>query len=100
MLPHRNILGVVSFEMLPEASLLAVPLATGGNTLQHMQSRQCAPMAEDEVRSLFTQLLRGMEHMHKAGVVHHDIKCEKFSAGIDGRSRPVTSDCRLWIRWS
>lgn len=75
---HCNLLPLLSFKSKSTYSLLVLPLATGGDSLKYMQSRGCTPLPEADARSLFIQLVNGVEHMHKSGFVHRDIKCENI----------------------
>ena len=75
---HPNVLSLVDFVSEPNYNLLATELATGGDTLELMHKRHCEPLAESEVRVLFLQLVNAVEHLHRHGVVHRDIKCENL----------------------
>ena len=76
--PHPNVLSAVDFQSEATHTVLAMPLATGGDTLKFMMERNCTPLAESEVRGLFSQLLDAVEHIHRNGIVHRDIKCENL----------------------
>lgn len=76
--PHRNVLPLVSFKKTDSYTLLALPLATGGDTLRLMQERGLAGLPEADARGLFVQLVAAVKHMHAHGVVHRDIKCENI----------------------
>lgn len=76
--PHENVLPLLSFKNADDYTLLATPLATGGDTLRLMQSRNLVPLPEADTRGLFVQLMHGIRHMHNAGIVHRDIKCENL----------------------
>lgn len=83
--PHRNVLRLYSFASLPEAAIVVMQLATGGDTLKLMQERALRPLPEADARRLFRQLLAALQHLHNHGLVHRDVKCENLL--LTGHSR-------------
>ena len=98
--PHPNILRLVSFEKLgQEATLLATPLATGGDSLKLMQQRNLAPLPETDARGLFSQLMSGIKYLHDTGIVHRDIKCENLLLTGAQRRSLVIADFGFAAKW-
>jgi len=56
-----------------DSDLLMVMELVRGETLESV-SRRCAPLPPDSAASLVSQILSALEHAHRAGVVHRDMK--------------------------
>lgn len=97
--PHPHLLSLVSFTEAADHSILALPLATGGDTLKYMQERGCVPLSEDSARPLFVQLVDAVSHMHKNGFVHRDIKCENILLAGPERRDIILGDFGFAGRW-
>ena len=54
-----------------------------GDLLEYLNSS--AELSEDEIRTLFQQLVLSMAYCHREKVVHRDIKCENIL--LDGKGR-------------
>jgi len=62
--------------------MIVMEAAMGGDLYSHvMECRR--PLSEEESRTLFSQMLRGVEQMHARGVAHRDLKLE--NAVLDDR---------------
>ena len=55
---------------------LIMNLAENGDLLEYIRER--GPMADDEARRLFRQLIAATEYFHGLGIVHRDLKCENL----------------------
>jgi len=55
---------------------LIMNLAENGDLLEYIRER--GPMADDEARRLFRQLITATEYFHGLGIVHRDLKCENL----------------------
>ena len=51
-------------------------LCVPGDLRRYIDGR--GPMANEEARRLFKQLICATEYMHSLGVVHRDLKCENI----------------------
>lgn len=56
--------------------VLVMEFAAGGDLLRHVRQRR--RLAEECAQELFKQLLDGLSHIHRCGVVHRDIKLENL----------------------
>ena len=54
-----------------------------GDLLEYLNGSD--DLSENEIRTLFQQLVLGMAHCHKEKVVHRDIKCENILLDAKGR---------------
>lgn len=97
--PHPNVLRLVDFQTETVYALLATPLATGGDTLKFMLNRRSVPLSEMEARGLFAQLVDGVDHLHRHGVVHRDIKCENLLLTGPRRRQLIIADFGFATRY-
>eukprot|EP00732_Lithocolla_globosa_P006281 Lithocolla_globosa_v1_NODE_7184_length_982_cov_4.464941.p1 type:complete len:215 gc:universal NODE_7184_length_982_cov_4.464941:35-679(+) len=75
---HNNIIEFKDFYETKTHYFLILEIATDGDLFDKIsvlvQDNKC--LSEDEARSIFIQVLRGVQYMHENGVVHRDIKAE------------------------
>lgn len=96
---HQNLIHLVDFHASSKFSALTLPLYPEGDSLQLMMRRRCTGLPEDDVRRLFVQLVDVVVHIHAAGFIHRDIKCENILlGGPDGRM-VVLADLGFAGRW-
>ena len=95
---HPNVLRLASFVEDDRFSMTLLQLADG-DTLQMMQERKLSPLTEDEVRHLFSHLVSGLMHLHNAGVVHRDIKCENLLLTGPDRRTLLIADFGYATHW-
>ncbi|KAI0067568.1 kinase-like protein [Artomyces pyxidatus] len=80
---HPNIVTLHRVVGFGEFIFFVFELCTGGNLLQHIQSRTFA-RNDDMIKIAFVQLLDAVEHCHVRGVAHRDIKPENILCSSDG----------------
>lgn len=85
--PHPHVLELLQSIEWHGQQLLLFELATT-DLLQWlnrigMSSQQ--PLREKESRRIFSQMLRGVSHLHYHGIVHRDLKLENFLIMADGQ---------------
>ena len=69
---HPNVVRVFNFGRYGPSFFLAMELLTGPNLKQIVDER--APLDVHEAVLLTVQMLRGIDALHKAGVIHRDLK--------------------------
>ncbi|PRP78141.1 kinase [Planoprotostelium fungivorum] len=62
---------------------LVMDLVEGCNLYDYLQKNSCGHMAETRVKKMFKGLARGLEHSHRQGIAHLDIKPENIMVGKD-----------------
>ena len=89
-LDHPYIIKVIAFSPEPftwmkirgdrEALFIALELADGGDLFHYVN---VAPFSEATARFYFRQLIEAVDHLHKKGMVHRDLKMENLLLDID-----------------
>ena len=69
---HPNVVRVINFGRYGPSFFFAMEFLTGSNLKQVVQER--APLDAGEAVSIAVQILRGIDALHKAGVIHRDLK--------------------------
>lgn len=92
--PHPNIIGYRGFYTTTKKSAdghetfyIALEAALGGELFDKVLDR--GMLGEEYSRSLFKQMLAGVQHMHAAGVAHRDLKLENVILDGDGTPKWV-----------
>ncbi|XP_072369537.1 hormonally up-regulated neu tumor-associated kinase homolog A [Scyliorhinus torazame] len=108
MIRHPNITQLLDILETENSYYLVMELCTGGNLMHKIYDRKI--LEEAEVRRYIKQLTLAVEHVHRAGVVHRDLKIENLlldeknnlklidfglsnCAGILGYSDPFSTQC-------
>ncbi|XP_059824657.1 hormonally up-regulated neu tumor-associated kinase homolog A isoform X1 [Hypanus sabinus] len=108
MIRHPNITQLLDILETENSYYLVMELCTGGNLMHKMYDKKI--LEEAEARRYIRQLTLAVEHLHRAGVVHRDLKIENLlldeenniklidfglsnCAGILGYSDPFSTQC-------
>jgi eukaryotic-like serine/threonine-protein kinase len=75
-LAHPNIISVTDFGHMQDGSLFLVMEFLAGESLSAAIAG--GPMPLPRALNILTQMLRGLEHAHAAGVIHRDLKPENI----------------------
>lgn len=83
---HPNIAGLIATATInrvdqngkvrPHYKLVVMEVVNGRELAEHVAIE--GPMRESVARSIFLQILDGLAHMHKRGVIHRDLKPENM----------------------
>ncbi|KAJ8368562.1 hypothetical protein SKAU_G00085900 [Synaphobranchus kaupii] len=108
MIRHPNIAQLLEIMETDNNYYLVTELCLGGNLMNRIYEKQ--HLEEREVQKYILQLVMAVEHLHRAGVVHRDLKIENLlldendniklidfglsnSAGILGYTDPFSTQC-------
>jgi len=70
-LHHANVVSVIDVGELPDKRQVLVMELAVGESLDELMAQ---PMPRDRIVRVLSQLLRGLDHAHAAGLVHRDLK--------------------------
>jgi len=73
---HPNIVTFAEVYRSGEELLIVMEYCPGGDLYDYVQSKR--RLSEDEARSLFIQILKGLYWCHKQGIVNRDIKLDNI----------------------
>lgn len=108
MIRHPNITQLLDILETENSYYLVMELCSGGNLMHKIYERK--RLEEHEARKYIRQLIQAVEHLHRAGVVHRDLKIENLlldenndiklidfglsnCAGILGYTDPFSTQC-------
>ncbi|NXX93859.1 HUNK kinase, partial [Centropus bengalensis] len=108
MIRHPNIAQLLDILETENSYYLVMELCPGGNLMHKIYEKK--RLEENEARKYIRQLILAVEHLHRAGVVHRDLKIENLlldednniklidfglsnCAGILGYSDPFSTQC-------
>ncbi|XP_038244091.1 hormonally up-regulated neu tumor-associated kinase isoform X2 [Dermochelys coriacea] len=108
MIRHPNIAQLLDILETENSYYLVMELCPGGNLMHKIYDKK--RLEEYEARKYIRQLILAVEHLHRAGVVHRDLKIENLlldednniklidfglsnCAGILGYSDPFSTQC-------
>ncbi|MFN7751040.1 MAG: protein kinase domain-containing protein [Pseudomonadota bacterium] len=80
---HPNIVQVYEYGKTGDLAFIAMELVAGRSLHDDLAARRRYTLRE--VRNLMTQLLDALEHSHRQGVVHRDVKPANILLGDDNR---------------
>ena len=87
-LQHKHIVPVVEEYEDESAFFLVMPFASGGSLFRTVRNKT---LTEFETRNFTSQALAAVEHVHKLGYVHADIKPHNFLLN------PVEGKFHVWL---
>ena len=96
---NTNILQLVETVAENDRMYIVTDFVDGGDILKYMQDRGCRPLAEEEARRLFRELVFALDAVHRSGWVHRDIKCENVLLSA-ARDRVIIADFGFAGKWS
>ncbi|XP_043927349.1 hormonally up-regulated neu tumor-associated kinase [Protopterus annectens] len=108
MIRHPNITQLLDILETENSYYLVMELCPGGNLMHRIYEKK--RLEEQEARKYIRQLIQAVEHLHRFGVVHRDLKIENLlldednniklidfglsnCAGILGYSDPFSTQC-------
>ncbi|KAG9263696.1 hormonally up-regulated neu tumor-associated kinase [Astyanax mexicanus] len=108
MIRHPNITQLLDILETENSYYLVMELCPGGNLMNYIYEKK--RLDEREAQKYIRQLVMAVEHLHRAGVVHRDLKIENLlldeedniklidfglsnCAGILGYSEPFSTQC-------
>lgn len=82
---HGNVVDVYDVGREDDVLYIVMQLVEGED-LKHLIQRE-APLPRERVRSITAQVLDGLAAIHRAGIIHRDIKPQNILIGRDGIAR-------------
>jgi alkyl hydroperoxide reductase subunit AhpC/tRNA A-37 threonylcarbamoyl transferase component Bud32 len=83
-LQHPHLCTIFSVDDSEGVPLIVMEYVSGGSLAERLKS---GPVSAIEARTLGTQVARGIEAAHRAGIVHGDLKPENILIGADGAAK-------------
>jgi len=90
---HQNIAGLLQYNEKTDFHYLVFQHILGQDLFTYLEKLNFAPRSEFEARSIITQILQAIKHIHKNNIAHRDIKLENIL--IDNRGRVYVIDLGL-----
>ncbi|KAL4419974.1 hypothetical protein ABPG75_007072 [Micractinium tetrahymenae] len=75
-LDHPNVVGLKEYFVWAGRLCLVMELLPGGELLDLVLEK--GPFSEDDARTVFRQLLEGVDYLHRMGVTHRDLKLDNL----------------------
>ncbi|EFN51045.1 hypothetical protein CHLNCDRAFT_37582, partial [Chlorella variabilis] len=75
-LEHPNVVGLREYFVESNRVYLIMELLRGGELLDAVNTH--GPFSEEDARTIFLQLMRGVQYLHSVGVVHRDLKLDNL----------------------
>ncbi|MEZ4489459.1 MAG: protein kinase [Cyanobacteriota/Melainabacteria group bacterium] len=92
-LAHQNLVSTLDFDVSPSGQpYLVMDYAEGVTLKDHLAAVGALPL--DQIHDIFKQILAGIAHAHKEGVVHRDLKTSNIVLvdDEDGKLRAMVID--------
>jgi len=89
LLKHKNIAKMERHYQQGDEFHLVFEYVEGSDLFAVMSESDFAPLPESTVGKLFVQILQGMNHAHKKGVFHRDLKLENIMVTFDGKVKII-----------
>jgi len=83
-LQHPHIVGATDFFIEQGASCLVMPYLNGGSVADLLDSR--APLDLTSALTISSQILSALDHAHRQGIIHRDVKPSNILLDTDGRA--------------
>jgi len=71
---HPNIVRLIGYEQIGNTHCIAMEAILSGELFARVNKNGMLP--EEECRFIFAQMLAGVQHMHRNGIAHRDLKLE------------------------
>jgi len=90
---HHNIAGLLQYNEKPDFHYIVFQHINGQDLFTYLEKLNFSPRTETEARSIITQILNGLHHIHSNKIAHRDVKLENVL--IDNRGRVFVIDLGL-----
>jgi serine/threonine-protein kinase len=91
---HPNVVAVLDAGRIDDTPFVVMERLSGLTLRDRLAE---APLDADEIRSIGTQMLRGLAAAHELGVVHRDIKPSNVLAGVSGTWKIADFGIATWL---
>lgn len=95
--PHENIIQMVDSDLKQGQVRLVYRYAKNGDLFDYLQSNPSLRRDIGWIAHVFLSIVLGLEHMHKHGLLHRDIKLENVILTADGRAQICDFSFAEWI---
>lgn len=76
MVHHPNIIQLYEVIETDNSYYLVTELCSGGELMKHIYRK--GHLSEDETRKYIRQIVSAVDHLHKSGIIHRDLKVENL----------------------
>jgi len=90
---HQNIAALLQYNEKPDFHFLVFQHINGQDLFSYLEKLNFSPRTEADARSIITQILSAIDHIHSHNIAHRDIKLENVL--IDNRGRVYVIDLGL-----
>jgi len=90
---HPNIAGLLMYNEKTDYHYLVFQHINGQDLFTYLEKLNFSPRTESEARSIITQILNALRHIHSHNIAHRDVKLENVL--IDNRGRVYVIDLGL-----
>jgi len=82
---HQNIAAMLQYNEKPDYHYIVFQHINGQDLFTYLEKLNFSPRTEHEARSIISQILLGLEHVHKNKIAHRDVKLENVLIDTKGR---------------